>query len=57
MDIAPEDPTKLPTQRRVKLLSQNDRVYHVVLAQQFDRGLIDHLCRIAEISIGVAQIG
>lgn len=59
MDIAPEDPTKLPTQRRVKLLSQNDRVYHVVLAQQFDRELIDHLCRIAEMTriIGDARQG
>ncbi len=48
MDIRPEDPTQLPTQRRVRLLTQNDRLFHVILAQQFDRDLIDQLCRIAE---------
>lgn len=55
MDISPEDPTKLPTQRRVRLLSQNDRIYHVVLAQQFDRATIEHLCRIAEMTRIIAD--
>ncbi len=54
-DIAPEDPTTLPTERRVKLLSQNDRVHHVILAQQFDRDLIEHLCRIAEMCRAISD--
>ncbi|NOT01929.1 MAG: aspartate carbamoyltransferase [Phycisphaerales bacterium] len=40
----------LPTGRRVKLLNQNDRLFHVIIAQQFDRELIEHLCRIAEMT-------
>ncbi len=55
MDIATEDPTTLPSRRRVKLLSQNDRIFHVILAQQFDRDLIEHLCRIAEMTRAVAD--
>jgi aspartate carbamoyltransferase catalytic subunit len=55
MDIRPEDPTQLPTNRRVRLLTQNDRLFHVILAQQFDRELIDHLCRIAEMTRSIAD--
>ncbi len=55
MDIRPEDPTELPTRRRVRLLSRDDRLYHVILAQQFDRELIDHLCRIAEMTRIIAD--
>ncbi len=55
MDVRPEDPTQLPTKQRVKLLSRGDRVFNVVLAQQFDRELIDHLCRIAEMTRIIAD--
>jgi len=54
-DVAAEDPATLPTKRRVKLLSQNDRVYHVILAQQFERDLIEHLCRIAEMTRAISD--
>jgi len=59
MDIPPEEPTNLPTPRRVRLLNRDDRLYHVILAQQFDRDMIDHLCRIAEMTriIGDARAG
>ncbi len=59
MDIPSEDPTSLPTPRRVRLLNREDRLYHVILAQQFDRDIIDHLCRIAEMTriIGDTRAG
>jgi aspartate carbamoyltransferase catalytic subunit len=51
----PNEPTKpadakdpLPTARRVALLNRNDRAFHVILAQQFERETIDSLCRLAE---------
>ncbi len=55
MDIRPEDPTELPTAHRVALLSQNEKVFHVILAQQFDREFIDHLVRIAEMVRTIAD--
>lgn len=55
MYSAPKDPTTLPTKRRVKLLSQNDRAYHVILAQQFDRESIEHLCRIADMTRAISD--
>ncbi len=55
MDVAEEDPTNLPTKRRVRLLNRDDRLFHVILAQQFDRELIDHLCRIAEMTRIIAD--
>ncbi len=55
MDIRPEDPANLPTRRRVRLLNRDDRLYHVILAQQFDRELIDHLCRISEMTRIIAD--
>ena len=55
MDIASEDPATLPTERRIRLLGQNDRLHHVILAQQFDRELIEHLCRIAEMTRAIAD--
>lgn len=56
MDIPTEDPQSLPSNRRVKLLSQNDRIFHVIIAQQFDRDLIEHLCRVAEITRIIADV-
>jgi aspartate carbamoyltransferase catalytic subunit len=48
MGNLPEDPSQMPTEHRVALLSRNDRPFHVILAQQFDRELIHTLCRLAE---------
>ena len=50
-----EDPTQLPTAHRVALLSRADRPFHVVLAQQFDRELIEELCRLAEMIRRIAD--
>jgi aspartate carbamoyltransferase catalytic subunit len=55
MDVRSEDPTELPTRQRVQLLSRDDRLFHVILAQQFERDLIDHLCRIAEMTRIIAE--
>ncbi|MCP4590302.1 MAG: aspartate carbamoyltransferase [bacterium] len=38
----------MPTAHRVALLARDDRPFHVILAQQFDRELIHTLCRLAE---------
>lgn len=48
MDTLPDDPSQMPTAHRVALLSRDDRPFHVILAQQFDRELIQTLCRLAE---------
>ena len=39
---------KRPTRERVELLSRADRIFHVILAQQFSRGFIDEICMLAE---------
>lgn len=36
------------TSHRVAVLNRNDRPFHVVLAQQFDRQIIEELCRLAD---------
>ena len=45
----------LPTARRVAMLNRNDRLYHVVLAQQLDRETIDTLCKLAEMIRNIAE--
>ena len=52
----PEDPTQMSTAHRVALLSHDDRLFHVVLAQQFDPELIQDLCRLAEMIRSVAEV-
>ncbi len=37
------------------MLSLNDRLYHVILAQQFDRDLMEHLFRIAEMTRAISD--
>jgi len=46
---------KLPSSRRVAMLNRNDRLFHVVLAQQFDREIIDTLCKQAEMIRTIAD--
>ena len=55
METVPEDPSQMPTTHRVALLSRNDRPFHVILAQQFDRELIQTLCRLAERVRAIAE--
>lgn len=38
----------LTTSQRVARLNQNDRPFHVVLAQQFDKKSLEELCRLSE---------
>jgi aspartate carbamoyltransferase catalytic subunit len=37
-----------PARERVELLSRADRIFHVILAQQFSRTFIDEICMLAE---------
>jgi len=50
-----EERETLPTAKRVALLSRQDRVFHVILAQQFDRETIDALCKLAEMARNIAE--
>ncbi len=56
MTGTPEDPTQMPTAHRVALLSRDDRLFHLILAQQLDRELIQDLCRLAEMIRSVAEV-
>lgn len=42
------------TTRRIAALSRNDKFFHVVLAQQFDRTAIEQLCRLADMIRAIA---
>ena len=50
-----EDPTQVPAAHRVAMLTRNDRLFHIILAQQFDAELIERLCRLAEMIRNVAD--
>ncbi len=43
------------TAQRVEALNRNDKVYHVVLAQQFDRNMISSLCQLADMIRAVSR--
>jgi aspartate carbamoyltransferase catalytic subunit len=45
----------LPTARRVALLGRNDRLFHVILAQQLERDTIDTLCKLSEMIRNIAE--
>ena len=53
------DTLQIDTAHRVAALNRNDRPFHVVLAQQFDRDTIDQLCHSADMirSIGASRQG
>ncbi|MFH0980403.1 MAG: aspartate carbamoyltransferase [Planctomycetota bacterium] len=55
MAAMPEDPSQMPTAHRVALLARDDRPFHIILAQQFDRELIHTLSRLAEQVRAVAE--
>jgi len=50
-----EESTQLSTPHRVALLNRNDKPFHVVLAQQFDRDCIEQLCRLSEMIRAVSE--
>ena len=49
----------LPMREKVDYLSQNDRIFHIIFAEQFDRQTLDFICRIATIlrKIGGSRTG
>jgi len=49
-DIDPyayENLCSLPTREKVTLFNKNDKLFHVIFAEQFDRELLETLCRLA----------
>ncbi|MGB2985311.1 MAG: aspartate carbamoyltransferase [Phycisphaerae bacterium] len=59
MDADPPAPKSIDSAHRVAALNRNDKPFHVVLAQQFDRQAIDQLCQLADMirSIGGSRQG
>jgi len=55
----PYAPPGTDTAHRVAALNRNDKPFHVVLAQQFDRPAVDQLCQLADMirSIGGSRQG
>jgi len=43
------------TARRVAHLNRHDKPFHVVVAQQFDRGVIEQLCQLADMIRSIAE--
>lgn len=58
-DAAPESAKTTDTAHRVAALNRNDRPFHMVLAQQLDRQVIEQLCGLADMirSIGSSRQG
>ncbi len=58
-DTGLERPQPTDTAHRVAALNRNDKPFHVVLAQQFDREMIEQLCQLADMirSIGGLRQG
>ncbi|UCE60212.1 MAG: aspartate carbamoyltransferase [Phycisphaerales bacterium] len=59
METQLQRPPTTDTARRVEALNRNDKAFHVVLAQQFDRTAIEQLCQLADMirTIGGARPG
>ena len=55
----PYAPTQPDSAHRIAALNRNDKAFHVVLAQQFDRPAVDQLCQLADMirSIGGSRQG
>ena len=49
------DPLAQPTAYRVAQLNREDRLFHIILAQQFDSEIIETLCRLAEMIRNIAD--
>ena len=54
-----ENPPQADTAHRVAALNRNDKAFHVVLAQQFERTAIEQLCQLADMirTIGGSRQG
>jgi len=59
MNTHVEDPPTTDTARRVADLNRNDKPFHVVMSQQFDRASIEQLCQLADMirSVGGSRAG
>lgn len=53
--MAADTPRETDTAHRVSSLNHNDKPYHIVLAQQFDRTSIDQLCQMADMIRTIAN--
>ncbi len=53
------EPVHTDSSHRIAALNRNDRPFHAVLAQQFDRACVEQLCQLADMirSIGAARQG
>ncbi len=47
-DMQKKPETQRDTTHRIAALNRNDKAFHVVLAQQFDREAVDQLCQLAD---------
>ena len=54
-DAVQYDPLSEPTAHRVAMLNRDDRLFHIILAQQFDCELIETMCRLAEMIRNIAE--
>lgn len=55
MEMDTDTPIRTDTAHRVSALNHNDKPYHIVLAQQFDRSSIDQLCQLADMIRTIAN--
>ena len=54
-DMQQDQQVQRDTAHRVTALNRNDKAFHVVLAQQFDREAVDQLCQLADMIRTIAN--
>ena len=47
MSVTLEQWTKRPTKEKITLLMKNEKMFHVIFAEQFSRDILEFLCRLA----------
>ena len=55
MPYSYQDLISLPVKEKLSHLSKNEKIYHVIFAEQFNRDTLDRLCRIANVLRKIAQ--
>jgi len=55
MEIARQEVAQSDTAQRVAALNRNDRPFHAVLAQQFDRANVEQICQLADMIRSIAD--
>ena len=55
MEIARQEVAQNDTAQRVAALNRNDRPFHAVLAQQFDRANVEQICQLADMIRSIAD--